>query len=71
MMQEGGEMVMIFDIILYALRIYQIKKLGIQLDEKMIEEYLYTVHDWIEENFEEKQKTLKSRAYKIKKRWKV
>ncbi len=64
-LRDGAEMLIYFEIILYSLRLYLIKKIGINANEEWIKEYFYAVYDWISEIKYERQMPLKSETYKI------
>lgn len=65
---KGVEMIIYFEIVLYALRIYLIEeKLHRAVDENNIREYYYIIHDWILDVQNNTSKPVKSKTYKINK----
>lgn len=63
---DGAEMRIYFEIVFYLLRVYlMIEKLHISVDESVVQEYFYIIHDWILDVRKSDQKLYKSKTYKI------
>lgn len=69
-MTSGTEMVIYFEILYYSIRLFLISKLGSTVCEDTVQEYLYSIHDWILEIKYGKDEPLKSKVYQSSKKWK-
>lgn len=67
--KKGKDFIIYFEILCYAIRLAVIDKLGEQPDEKRIQEFYYTVHDWILAIMYDKDEPLKSKTYMIAQAW--
>ena len=67
--KKGKDFIIYFEILCYAIRLAVIDKLGEQLDERRIQEFYYTVHDWILAIMYDKEGPLKSKTYMIAQAW--
>lgn len=62
---NGIEMLVYFEIIFYALRLYlTTEKLGLDINYNNVKEYYYVIHDWLLD-IKKKKKPVKSNTYKI------
>jgi hypothetical protein len=62
---DGGEMLIYFEIVMYTLRLEITEKLGINIEEDTVREYLYVLHDWIKDIKKRNKVEYKSKTYKI------
>lgn len=67
--RKGKDFIIYFELLYYAIRLAVIDRLGGQFDEKRIQEFYYTVHDWILAIVYNKEEPLKSNTYKIVQEW--
>ncbi len=63
-LEYGGDMVIFFYIIIYAMRLLIIDELGIPSNEQYIKEAYFAIHDWILDVKYDKKEPLKSESYK-------
>lgn len=69
-LQRGEEMILWFDILHYAIRLMIVSKLKVSIDEEVIKEYYYILHDWILKVLYGKEDNLKSNTYNFVKSFK-
>lgn len=67
--RKGKDFIIYFEILCYAIRLSVIDELSIHLDEKQIQEFYYTIHDWALEILYSRNEPLKSRTYKEAQEW--
>lgn len=63
---KGREMLVYFEIIMFALRLEMFSMIGIEVEEDAAKEYWYVIHDWIKEITNKKNICYKSKTYKIR-----
>lgn len=59
----GEEMIFWFDILHYAIRLMIVSELKVSIDEGVVKEYYYILHDWILKILYGKEDNLKSNTY--------
>ncbi|SFQ28009.1 hypothetical protein SAMN04487928_12912 [Butyrivibrio proteoclasticus] len=69
--KDGAKIVIFFEIVHYMIRIKIAKDIGIELVKENIQEYYYTVHDWILEILYGRDDALKSSTYMTNKKKKA
>lgn len=62
-LEEGQDFIICFEIVSYMLRLAVIDKISVPVIEANIQEYYYSIHDWILEVLYNKDQPLKSRTY--------
>lgn len=67
--RKGKDFIIYFEILCYAIRLSVIDELSTHLDEKQIQEFYYTIHDWALEILYHRNEPLKSRTYKEAQKW--
>ncbi len=67
--RKGKDFIIYFEILCYAIRLSVIDELSIHLDEKQIQEFYYTIHDWALAILYSRNEPLKSRTYKEAQEW--
>ena len=61
---SGGDMVYYMDLIFIAERLFILDEiLNLRLNESMIQEYMYIMHDWIDEVVNNRKNRIKSKRY--------
>ena len=59
-------MVYFIDLIFYGERLFILEEvLGIKISELQVKEYMYILHDWIDEIVNKRDDRIKSKRYKI------
>lgn len=67
---KGGDFIIYFELVCYMIRLLAIDRIGTVIDESRIQEFYYTVHDWILGIMYDTDEPLKSNTYRIEKQWK-
>ncbi|MEQ2471947.1 hypothetical protein [Laedolimicola intestinihominis] len=67
---KGRDFIIYFEIVCYMIRLSVIDRMGVPINEGRVQEFYYTVHDWILEILYDTDKPLKSTTYQIKEQWK-
>lgn len=67
--RQGKDFVIYFEILCYAIRLAVVDELNTQLVEEHIQEFYYTVHDWILAILYGRSEPLKSQTYKNAQEW--
>jgi hypothetical protein len=63
---DGTDMVYFIDLIFYAERLFLlVELLELEVNETMIQEYLYIMHDWIDEIVNNRKDRIKSKHYRM------
>ena len=63
---KGTDMVYFIDLIFYGERLFILEEvLGIKISELQVKEYMYILHDWIDEIVNKRDDRIKSKRYKI------
>ena len=65
-LKTGEEMLIWFDILHYAIRLMVVSQLDLSIDQNIIKEYYYILHDWILTIKHDNDNDLKSNVYKNK-----
>lgn len=61
---KGNDMVYFIDLIFYAERLFILTEiLGVKVSEEQVKEYLYILHDWIDERVNQRTDRIKSERY--------
>lgn len=68
-MKKGKDFIIYFEILCYAIRLAVVDEMGGELKEERIQEFYYTVHDWILAILYDKNEPLKSRTYRVAQAW--
>lgn len=68
-MKEGKDFIIYFEILCYVIRLAVVDELGGEFKEERIQEFYYTVHDWILAILYDKNEPLKSRTYRVARAW--
>ena len=66
-LKQGSMMVVYLEIVTFMIRIYLVKAIGGSVNEDAIKEFYFTVHDWIVNDIQKQQCTLKSNTYQMRK----
>ena len=67
---KGRDFIIYFEIVCYMIRLSVIDRIGTSIDESSVQEFYYTVHDWILAIMYDADEPLKSNTYKINNQWK-
>lgn len=67
---KGRDFIIYFELVCYMIRLSVIDRIGVDIDESRVQEFYYTVHDWILAIMYDADEPLKSNTYKIEKQWK-
>lgn len=67
---KGCDFIIYFELMCYMIRLSVIDKIGAAIDESRVQEFYYTVHDWILAIVYDTDEPLKSNTYRIEKQWK-
>lgn len=67
---KGRDFIIYFELVCYMIRLSVIDRIGVVIDESRVQEFYYTVHDWILAIMYDADEPLKSNTYKIEKQWK-
>lgn len=67
---KGRDFIIYFELVYYMIRLSVIDRIGAPIDESRVQEFYYTVHDWILAIIYDTDEPLKSNTYKIDKQWK-
>lgn len=63
-LKKGSDMIIYFEILMYAARLLIMDLLEVPYDESKIAEFYYVIHDWLQDVFGKKNQPLKSRTYR-------
>lgn len=66
---KGRDFIIYFEIICYMIRLAVIDRIGLPIDESRVQEFYYTVHDWILAIVYDTDEPLKSNTYQIERQW--
>ena len=67
---KGRDFIIYFELVCYMIRLSVIDRIGVPISESRVQEFYYTVHDWILAIMYDADEPLKSNTYKIEKQWK-
>ena len=67
---KGRDFIIYFELVCYMIRLSVIDRIGAVIDESRVQEFYYTVHDWILAIMYDMDEPLKSNTYRIDKQWK-
>ncbi len=67
---KGRDFIIYFELVCYMIRLSVIDRIGAVIDESRVQEFYYTVHDWILAIMYDTDEPLKSNTYRIEKQWK-
>jgi hypothetical protein len=62
---KGIEILVYFEIIMFSIRLEMLAMMGIDVEEDMVKEYWYVIHDWIKDLKKRDKVEYKSKTYKI------
>lgn len=67
--RKGKDFVIYFEILCFAIRLAVVDELNVQFKEERIQEFYYSVHDWVLAILYHRNEPLKSQTYKDAQKW--
>ena len=63
-LKEGSAMIKYLEIVCYLIRMQMLDSIGVKRDKERMDEYFYTIHDWLIKTCPGKEISYKSRTYR-------